>query len=109
MENQMVKDGVTRMVVNSKEEYRNAIKELYGNKELRVALSENAKEYARKPFTLEVLKQEWGKVFEEMLGIPKIARKWEIAKPNEEISAKHVFLESLGGYGQEFKSYRNAV
>ena len=109
MENQMVKDGVTGMVVNNKEEYGNAIKKIYCNKELRAALSENAKEYAHKFFSLEVLKQEWGKVFEEMLVFPKIVRKWEIGKPNAEISAKDVFLESLGEYGQEFKSYCKAV
>lgn len=109
MENQMVKDGVTGMVVDNKEEYGNAIKKLYGNKELRMHLSENAKEYARKSFSLEVLKQEWGKVFEEMLVCFKIARKWEIGKPIAEISAKDVFLESLGEYGQEFKLYCNAA
>jgi L-malate glycosyltransferase len=109
MENQMVKNGVTGMVVNNKEEYGNAIKKLYGNKELRAALSKNAKEYARKTFSLEVLKQEWEKVFEEILMVPKTARKWEIDKPNADISVKDVFLESLGEYGQEFISYCNAV
>lgn len=109
MENQMVKDGVTGMVVNNKEEYGNAIKKLYGNKELKAVLSENAKEYARKSFSLEVLKQEWGKVFEEMLVFPKIVKKWEIGKHNAEISTKDVFLESLGEYGQEFISYCNTI
>jgi hypothetical protein len=105
----MVKDGVTGMVVNNKEEYCNAIKKLYGNKELRMHLSENAKEYARKSFSLEMIRQEWGKVFEEILVLPKTARKWEINKPNADISAKDVFLESLGEYGREFISYCNAV
>jgi hypothetical protein len=109
MENQMVKNGVTGMVVNNKEEYGNAIKKLYDNKELRAALSKNAKEYARKTFSLEMLKQEWEKVFEEMLMFPKIARKWEIGKPSAEISAKDVFLESLGEYGNEFISYCTAT
>ncbi|MBU3949769.1 MAG: glycosyltransferase family 4 protein [Proteobacteria bacterium] len=109
MENQMVQDGVTGIVVNSKEEYGNAIEKLYGNKELRMHLSENAKEYARNSFSLKTLKHEWEKVFEEMLAFPKSVRKWENSKPKAEISAKDVFLESLGEYGQEFKSYCNAV
>lgn len=109
MENQMVKDGVTGIVVNNKEEYGNAIRKLYGNKELRTRLSRNAKEYARKTFSLETIKHEWGKVFKDVLVLPKTARNWEISKPNADISAKDVFLESLGGYGQEFISYCNAV
>ena len=109
MENHMVRDGVTGMVVNNNEEYCNAIKKLYGNKELRMHLSENAKEYARKSFSLEMIKYEWEKVFEEILALPKTARKWEIDKPDADISAKDVFLESLGEYGQEFKSYCKAV
>ena len=109
MEIQMVKDGVTGMVVNNKEEYCNAIKKLYGNKELRTHLSENAKEYARKAFSLEMIRHEWEKVFEEILVFPKTARKWESKQPNADISAKDVFLESLGEYGQEFISYCNAV
>jgi glycosyltransferase involved in cell wall biosynthesis len=109
MEQQMVKDGITGIVVNNKEEYCKAIKRLYANKEMRVHLSENAKEYARRSFSLEVLKQEWEKVFEEMLTFTKTARKWEIGKPNADIFAKDVFLESLGEYGREFISYCSAV
>jgi len=95
MENQMVKDGVTGMIVNNKEEYGNAIKKLYTDRGLKTTLSNNAKAYARRVFTLEVLKKEWEAVFEEMMRFPKIERKWEI-------TAKDVFLESLGAYSQEF-------
>ncbi|MBW2575283.1 MAG: glycosyltransferase [Deltaproteobacteria bacterium] len=109
MENHMVKDGVTGIVVNNKEEYGNAIKKLFGDKELKMHLSENAKEYARKTFSLEIINQEWKKVFEEILVLPKTSRKWEIGKPKADISAKDVFLESLGGYNQEFISYCDAV
>jgi len=109
MENQMVKDGVTGMVVDNNEEYGNAIRELYRNKELRTHLSENARGYACKAFSLEMIRHEWEKVFEETLLLPKTARKWEINKSNADISAKDVFLESLGEYGKDFISYCNAV
>lgn len=109
MENQMVQNGVTGIVVDNKEDYGNAIKKLYSNKGLRTLLSENAREYANKTFSLEVLNNEWGKVFEEMLVLPKTARKWKVDKPIKDISAKDVFLESLGEHGQEFISYCNAV
>ena len=109
MESHMVRDCVTGIVVDNKEEYCNAIRNLYINTELRTHLSENAKAYANKTFSLEVLKQEWDKVFEEMLIFPKTAKKWEIDKSGTDISAKDVFLESLGEYGQEFIMYCNAV
>ena len=109
MENQMVKDGVTGIVVKNKDEYCNAIMKLYGDKGLKAALSENAKAYARKTFSLEVLRQEWEKIFREVLSFPKTVRKWEIDKHGAEISPKDVFLESLGEYGQEFILYCNAT
>lgn len=109
MENQMVKNGVTGMVVNCKEEYADAIKKLYRDKKLRMLLSKNAKEYARKYFSSEVFKRKWEKVFGEILTFPKTLRKWEIGKPPTAISAADVFLESLGEYGQEFASYCNAT
>jgi glycosyltransferase involved in cell wall biosynthesis len=109
MENQMVKDGVTGVVVDNREEYCNTIRKLYSNKELRTQLSENAREYACKVFSLKKMKHEWGNVFEEVFVFPKTARKWEINKSNADISAKDVFLESLGAYGQEFIYCCNAV
>ena len=109
METQMVKDGLTGLVVNNKEEYVNAIKQLYLDKELRARLSANAKEYARKAFSLEVMKNDWAKVFEELLMLPKTSKKWEILRPDAGISASDVFLESLGEYDHDFASYRNAV
>jgi len=109
MEQQMVKDGLTGIVVNTKEEYIQALKKLYTDRELRMRLSQNAKEYARKTFSLDSLKHEWQKLFEEVLMSPKIVKEWEIGRSNEEISAKDIFIESLGKYGQEFLAYCNAA
>ena len=108
MERFMVKDGITGIVTNNKEEYRNAIMELYNNEKLRSKLSQNAKDYAYKTFSLDVLKQEWEKVILESLKYPKVARKWDIAFGDTTVTAKDVFLESLGEYGQDFVSYCNA-
>jgi len=109
METQMVKDGVTGLVVNNKEEYVNAIKQLYLNKELKARLSANAREYSRKVFSIEVMKNEWGRVFEEMLMFPKTSKRWEIVRSNKAITASDVFLDSLGEYGKDFASYCGAA
>jgi L-malate glycosyltransferase len=108
MESYMVKDGVTGIIAKNNDGYVNAIEELYSNKKLRSYLSNNAKEYAIKIYSLEILKQDWGKVFEEVLTIPKSIRKWKFNKPIKEVSAKDVFLESLGDYGKDFVNYVNA-
>lgn len=107
MESYMVKDGVTGIVAKDKEEYIKALQDLYHNRELRNKLSQNAKEYALHTFSLETMVNEWNKLFNEVLDFPKTVRKWKNSKKSEDISAKDVFLESLGEYGEDFVSYCN--
>jgi glycosyltransferase involved in cell wall biosynthesis len=109
MESYMIKDGVTGIVAKSQEGYIKAIENLYFNEDLRLTLSVNAKEYAIKKYSVETLKQEWEKIFEEILPYPKTIKKWEMHMRSSEISAKDIFLESLGNYGEVFASYCNAV
>ncbi|MCL5030015.1 MAG: glycosyltransferase family 4 protein [Bacteroidetes bacterium] len=108
MERHMVTDGLTGMVAQNEKEYINAIEKLYLNNELRTYLSINAKKYAVKTFSLDTIKQEWEKVFEEILAFPKTIKKWKINLQGTDISAKDIFLESLGNYAESFISYCNS-
>ncbi len=109
MERLMVEDGVTGIVAKDKTGYIQAIEKLYHNPELRHSLSQNAKKAAFERFTLDSIQSDWDKIFEEVLVIPKTTRKWNINKNSLDISAKDVFLESLGDYGRVFSAYCSSV
>lgn len=106
MEKLFVMNNKTGLIVKDKKGYIQAIKDLYNNINWRKELGRNAKEDAIKRFTLEKLDNEWEKVFKKVLEYPKISRKWDINK--KEITHADVFLESLGRYGKDFRSYYNA-
>lgn len=108
MEKCMVKNGITGVVAKSENDYIRAIQRLYHNKKLRNSLSRNAKEYATKTFSIDKMAREWEAIFKEVLAIPKTHKKWNITKKNSEVSAKDIFLESLGDYGKVFADYCNA-
>lgn len=108
MEKSMVKDGITGIVTENENEYITAIEELSVNKELKNRLSNNAKEYAIKTFSLDSIKQEWEKVFEEALTFSKSSKKWNINKEVSELSPMDIFLESLGEHGNDFYNYCNS-
>ena len=107
-ESHMVKDGITGILAKDKSDYVNAIHRLYNDTDLRYSLSQNAKTYATQTFSLETMVREWEKIFDETLTLPKTFKKWEIIKNDSELSAKDVFLESLGNYGEDFISYCKA-
>ncbi|MDH4129094.1 MAG: glycosyltransferase family 4 protein [Spirochaetota bacterium] len=108
MEQSMIQDGQTGIIAQNETEYIKAIEKLYHDKKLREILSKNAKEYATKAFSLEIMIRDWEKIFEELLNFPKTGKKWDMTKTISEISAKDVFLESLGNYGKNFINYCNA-
>jgi len=108
MESYMVKDGKTGIVAKDKDEYVRALQDLYQNPKLKNFLSKNAKKYAIETFSLEKMVNEWNRIFNEVSGLPKTVRKWEINKKIKDISHKDVFLESLGNYGGDFVAYCNA-
>ena len=105
MEKYMVKNGVTGIVAKNEYDYILAVLKLYKNKTLRGVLSRNAREYAIKTFSLNRLAKDWEIIFDELLANPKTPKKWQIAKSGRDITAKDVFLESLGDYGKAFTSY----
>jgi len=108
MERYMVKDGVIGIIANNEDDYVQAIEKLFRDKALRNSLSQNARQYAIKTFSLDKLVQEWEEIFKEVLSIPKANKQWKINKKNNEISAMDIFLESLGNYGEDFIFYCNA-
>lgn len=108
MEKYMVKDGITGIVAKNEDDYIQAIQKLFHDNFLHNSLSQNAREYAIKTFSVDKMAQQWEAVFNESLVIPKTSRQWNVNKQNNEISAKDVFLESLGDYGKEFIDFCKA-
>ena len=104
MEKYMVKDGITGIVVKNENDYVHTVQALYKNKTLRNSLSRNAIEYALQNFSVDKMAQEWKIIFKQALAIPKTRKIWNIVKKNNEIRASDIFLESLGDYGEDFKS-----
>lgn len=108
MESYMIKDGVTGIVAKNQKEYIEGVKKLYVDSQLRSNLSKNARKYAYKTFSLSSIEREWTEVFERIMAFPKAVKSWDINLPKTGISAKDVFLESLGQYGTPFKQYSSA-
>lgn len=106
MEKSMVKNKVTGMIAKNEESYVEAVEKLYVDKNLRKRLSRNAREYAIKKFSIDKMIKEWEIIFKELLVVQKTEKKWDINKKN--ISAKDVFLESLGEHGKIFSLYCRA-
>jgi len=102
MELTIIDDRITGIVANNKEEYVNAIEMLYNNPEFREKLSKNAREEAKKRFSLNKLSDEWDIVFNKAMDYDKTNKKWNI--DSENITPTDIFLESLGDYGRNFYS-----
>lgn len=107
-ESYIVDDGVTGIVAANEEAYVMAIEELYRRPELRQRISCNAREIARRRFSMEQMVNQWEKVFSETLGFPKSKRHWAGRYQGKDVSPSHIFLESLGEYGKEFLYSLNA-
>lgn len=96
MENYMLKNGEIGIIANSKDEYIFSIEKLYYNENLRQELSKKAKEYAISQYSLEKLKNDWYKIFDEILKSEKTSKKWEIK--SDDLTHFDIFMESLGTY-----------
>lgn len=108
MEKYMVKDGISGIVAKDENGYVEALRYLYDNKDLRITLSNKAKEYAIKTFSLDAMIKDLESIFEEVLTYTKTPKKWDIIQNTQKITAMDVFLESLGNYGKDFYNYLNA-
>jgi len=108
MESHIIQDGVTGIVAKTQKEYIKGIEQLYRDPQLRTYLSKNARTYALTNFSLESIEKKWDEVYEKIIHLPKTIKKWKNKKGNAGISAKDVFLESLGQYGAPFEQYCSA-
>lgn len=107
-ESLIVKNGVDGIVVNTTDEYSRAIEYLFNNPDKRKIMSENAKDSAKKRYSLDNTVKEWEKTFSECLQFPKSPKRWEIQ--GQMVSGSVVFLESLGNeYRSVFEDYNKAV
>lgn len=101
-EKSIVIHNETGLIADDLEEYIKYIDLLKNDLNLRKRLSENAINYAKNNFTLESLKNQWEKVFEEVIKIKKTEKIWK--NENKEITSFDIFLESLGEYSYIFKN-----
>ena len=104
MERYMVEHGKTGLVAEDLHEYARAVEELCRNREMRLALSRNARQAARRRFSAEAMMKEWEDLFREVAMLPKKEKTWQGACAGRDVSPAGVFLESLGPYGSEFRS-----
>ncbi|MDD2707158.1 MAG: glycosyltransferase family 4 protein [Verrucomicrobiae bacterium] len=103
MERHMVEDGVTGVVAETEDDYVLAVEKLYRQPEWRRKLAGNARESARKRFSLETMASQWEAVFNDALNLPKTARQWRGKYCGRDISPAQIFIESLGNYGGAFQ------
>lgn len=107
-ESYIVDDGITGIVAANEESYAQAIEELYRRPELRQRLSCNARESAKRRYSMELLVSHWENVFNEALSLPKSKRQWTGKYSGKAASPSQIYLESLGGYGKDFLCTLNA-
>jgi glycosyltransferase involved in cell wall biosynthesis len=107
-ESYIVENGITGIVAANEEAYVTAIEELYRKPELRQKFSCNARETARRRFSIEQMVNQWENVFSEALSLPKIKRRWTGRYKGRNVSPAYIFLESLGEHGGKFLCSLNA-
>lgn len=100
-ERYIVEDGVTGIIAKNEAEYALALEFLYRNPDKRLLMTTNARESARKRFTLDNTVREWRKVYDEVMQLPKRQHSWPNHLLNQ-ASAAELFLESLGEHGGDF-------
>lgn len=111
MEEYMVQDGKTGIVVKNQLEYKEAIKKLYKNKKFKSKLSKNAKEYAFKTFSLEKMIVEWENTFNDCLTITKTIKKWDGVNKGLNTTPLQIFIESINNFNKliEYKFTSNLL
>ncbi len=101
-ESLIVENGVTGIIATDEDTYTQAIERLYLNPDLRRQLSVNARNDARKKYSLELMVNRWQDIFNEALRFTKTPRQWTGSRQGKIVSGAHIFIESLGAYGKAF-------
>jgi len=89
----------TGLIVETENEYKQAIEYLYHHPEERQRLGENARQYAQQYFGAENAIQQLHPIYEKLLEQPKRQRQWS-TQPR---SGAECFVESLGDAAPEFR------
>ena len=97
----LVKHLETGLIAKSAKEFIDYVNLLKNDTFLREKLSKNAREYARKNFSVKNLTEMWRKIFDEVMEYPKTSKKWFTDKSN--FTSYDIFLESLGKYRDIFE------
>lgn len=103
-ESHIVENGVTGIVAADEDVYSKTIERLYHHPDLRRQLADNARNAARERYSLDMMVNRWEDIFNEALRFLKIPRQWTGRRQGKNVSAAHVFIESLGAYGREFEN-----
>ena len=104
-EKNIIENGVTGIIADSKSEYCRAIEHLYHNADMRERISKNAIIAAREKYSITNKMMAWDKIFENILGRDKRKRLWD---SHHSGTGADVFIESLGNYGAIFCNYIDA-
>ena len=102
MENNMVEDMNTGLIVSYEDSYVNAILKLYNDKTLRVKLATNAKKEALKKFSIDSTIQKWNCLFDKALKKQKTEKIWSGKYYGINTSPYEIFLESIGDSSKIF-------
>ncbi|MBF0266082.1 MAG: glycosyltransferase [Gammaproteobacteria bacterium] len=102
MENHMVHHQYSGLVANDLEQYVDYIELLYHNEQFKEMLQSNAKNEALKRFSIEKTISDWGKIFSELLLLPKTDKNWDKKRNNEALKPIDIFLSSIGEHQKLF-------
>jgi hypothetical protein len=92
-EKHLVDNNVTGLIVDSEDQYTDALEKLYHDSDLRNKLSNNCRHYARDRFSIGTMIDAWQSLFDEVISYPKKAHLW--LSPHT-LTGADLFLESLG-------------
>lgn len=99
-ESYMLKNAKVGIVTRDFKEYKDAIEKLCSDKKLLQDLSKKSRKYAVSEYSLKKLNNDWNKIFNEIINLPKTTKNWE--KENKNPSYYQIFLESLGEHQSPF-------
>jgi glycosyltransferase involved in cell wall biosynthesis len=107
MEWGMVGGMITGWIAYDAHSYSQAIKHLYNNPADRLILSNNARKITSSRFLLDTMILRWGRLFEDLLKLPKTGRSWRHSFGLNAVPPHFIFIESLGDYVHDFE--RNLI
>jgi glycosyltransferase involved in cell wall biosynthesis len=105
MESYMVKNFKTGLVVSNMSQYEKAIDHLIQNDSLRLKLSKNAQNFARKNYSVKKMSESWLNTFNCILKQKKNKRSPLSKKMGRNLSGHEIFIYSLGYYAGPFIAY----